>query len=254
MFTDFRSQGEKILLLRFLLGFSQKELCDLIGLSQASLTDMERGKFRPSDKVENSISNIFGVSRKWFDNDISPIFLKKIVILDLLHYTYKTRRITTIDIFKKVFEYFIRAEQIRDAYYIEYNYQRGWVIFVTSKNTIRIVNVDEQIADVVSETLSKKEILKKGIKPAKGKEILDTLQKVIIATDTILPFPEFTSKKLLHEISSITGIKDLTINQSDITAKKLIMESNIPLMIANYIRKLGATDLQIKEALTLYKR
>ncbi len=68
--------GERIRFLRKELKLSQKEFATKIGISQNFLSEIEKGKKQPSEKVLRLISHTFNVSYEWLKEGKGEMFVK----------------------------------------------------------------------------------------------------------------------------------------------------------------------------------
>ncbi|MCI4454614.1 MAG: LexA family transcriptional regulator [Thermodesulfobacterium sp.] len=71
------SVGERIRYLRKMLGLSQKEFADRIGITYQMLGLYENGKYEPSEKILKLISFTFGVSYEWLKEGKGELWEKK---------------------------------------------------------------------------------------------------------------------------------------------------------------------------------
>jgi transcriptional regulator with XRE-family HTH domain len=69
--------GERIRALRKVLGLTQKEFADRIGITYQMLGLYERGKYEPSEKVLKLISSTFGVSYEWLKTGQGEMWERK---------------------------------------------------------------------------------------------------------------------------------------------------------------------------------
>ncbi|WP_339371993.1 helix-turn-helix domain-containing protein [Paenibacillus elgii] len=87
--------GERFKCLRNSKGLSQREFAQEIGISQGTLSDIEKGKFKPSIETISAVSNYCGVSTDWlikgdYSSSSRPSFWEQLdeevdkILLDLL--------------------------------------------------------------------------------------------------------------------------------------------------------------------------
>jgi phage repressor protein C with HTH and peptisase S24 domain len=69
--------GERIRHIRKLLGLTQKEFAQQIGITQGFLTNVEKGRYQPSEKVLRLISQTFGVSLEWLKTGQGEMWVRK---------------------------------------------------------------------------------------------------------------------------------------------------------------------------------
>jgi len=74
--------SQRLTMFRHLLGLSQSELSDFIGLSQPMIAKIESG-FSPNSQVAKNICRVFNINENYLYRGELPIFSNKIIIFSL---------------------------------------------------------------------------------------------------------------------------------------------------------------------------
>lgn len=98
--------NERIKELRNLLGLSQQEMADILGIKQNAYSNIETGKVSLTDKNKAILSISLGINSIWFDDIDAPIFLIKSPLSNLIGDDYGciTKKANKEDIRKATFE------------------------------------------------------------------------------------------------------------------------------------------------------
>lgn len=68
---------ERIVELRNILGLTQQEMADGIGIKRGTIANYEVGRNEPPESVRRIICDQYGVNRKWLDTGEGEIFSQK---------------------------------------------------------------------------------------------------------------------------------------------------------------------------------
>jgi transcriptional regulator with XRE-family HTH domain len=119
-FNNIDSFGERLKLVRLCFQITQSELADLIGITQGTLTKIERNLFIPEKDMVEKISDRFYLNPLYLRYGGAPIFTKKMILGDFLisDRNRKLQNLLSGDIIKKIIIYFLSKEQVHEGYMI----------------------------------------------------------------------------------------------------------------------------------------
>ncbi|MBV7273752.1 helix-turn-helix transcriptional regulator [Clostridiaceae bacterium UIB06] len=128
-----KTVGERIKYLREKKGESQEKLGEAIGLSQNSISKIEKGETQLTLENQCSIAEHFNVSHDYIctgkDNDSILALLEKYIFLKYIHYSSGNENIDypVLSIDKVYFDYLVRTAKAKSDRYMPEDVRELWI-------------------------------------------------------------------------------------------------------------------------------